>query len=130
MRLLCSCIEDIEEVHMKSPTHRARDLRHQGALAVLRYVHERPSSSRAEAARALGLSSGSAADITARLKNLDLLAETDALPATGRGRPSPRLGAHPDGPLVCVVDLSHERWQVAGVELGGRIVERHSGRNA
>ncbi|TYB46209.1 ROK family protein [Actinomadura chibensis] len=110
--------------------HSARALRSQGALAVLRHAHAHPSATRADAARALGLSSGSAAEITARLKAARLI-EEDAPPRTGgRGRPSPALVPHPEGPLVCVVDISHEGWRVACVELGGRVVSEDAGRHS
>lgn len=114
---------------MAMSPHRARDQRQQGALAVLRYAHRHPGASRAELARALGLSSGSAAEITARLKRQRLLAEVDAPPATGRGRPSPRLAAHPDGPLVWVVDIQHESWRARCVGLGGEEHDSASGRH-
>ncbi|WP_242891542.1 ROK family transcriptional regulator [Actinomadura litoris] len=107
--------------------HSARALRNQGALAVLRHVHVHPSVTRADAARALGLSSGSATEITARLKAARLLEEAAPARTGGRGRPSPALRAHPGGPLVCAVDISHERWWVACVELGGVVVESSSG---
>lgn len=103
--------------------HQAQILRYQGALAVLRYVHAHPGVSRAEMARALDLSSGSATEITTRLKADDLLAEEAAAPTGGRGRPSPRLVAHPRGPLACLVDIGFDRWRVAIAELGGRTTE-------
>lgn len=115
---------------MRTAPHRASALRRQGALAVLRHVHAHPGVTRAELSRALGLSSGSATELTARLKAQRLIEEGDAPPTGGRGRPSPALGPHPDGPLVCVVDISHERWRVAVVELGGRIVADQGGRHA
>ncbi|NKZ06535.1 ROK family protein [Actinomadura latina] len=109
--------------------HSARALRSQGALAVLRYVHAHPSATRADASRALGLSSGSATEITSRLKTSRLIDE-DLPPRTGgRGRPSPALTAHPDGPLVCVVDISHEAWRVAAIELGGGVLTGSDGRH-
>lgn len=109
--------------------HSARALRSQGALAVLRYVHAHPAATRADASRALGLSSGSATEITSRLKASRLVGE-DLPPRTGgRGRPSPVLTAHPDGPLVCVVDISHEAWRVAAVELGGGVLAESDGRH-
>ncbi len=76
---------------MQSKTaHSARALRSRGALAVLRYVHAHPSATRADTSRALGLSSGSATEITSRLKASRLIDE-DIPPRTGgRGRPSPR----------------------------------------
>jgi predicted NBD/HSP70 family sugar kinase len=114
---------------MRTTAHKARALRRQGALAVLRLVHATPGVTRAELSRSLGLSSGSATEITARLKALQLVEEVGARPGGGRGRPSPALTAHPDGPLVCAVDISHEAWRVAVVELGGRVVEEAGGRH-
>ncbi|URM98844.1 ROK family protein [Actinomadura madurae] len=115
---------------MQKTAHSARSLRSQGALAVLRYVHAHPSATRADAARALGLSSGSATEITGRLKASRLVDESTSTRTGGRGRPSPALTAHPDGPLVCVADISHERWRVACVELGGRVITEEAGRHA
>ncbi|MGP4021871.1 ROK family transcriptional regulator [Actinomadura sp. 3N407] len=110
--------------------HSARALRSQGALAVLRHVHAHPSATRADVARALGLSSGSATEITSRLKASRLVQETAPPRTGGRGRPSPALTAHPGGPLVCVVDISHEEWRVACVELGGRVITEDTGRHS
>ncbi|WP_344951759.1 ROK family transcriptional regulator [Actinomadura miaoliensis] len=118
-----------EDVTMQQTAHRARSQRRQGALAVLRHVHAHPAATRADVARALGLSSGSATEITARLKAARLVAEADPRPTGERGRPSPALVAHPRGPLVCVVDIGHEHWRVATVELGGRIAGLESGRH-
>jgi predicted NBD/HSP70 family sugar kinase len=109
--------------------HRASALRVQGLLAVLRHVHDHPGTTRAELSRALRLRSGSAAELAARLKALRLAAEADLPPTGSRGRPSPALVAHPRGPLVCAVDISHEQWRVAAVQLGGAIVEQRAGRH-
>ncbi len=109
--------------------HQASALRVQGLLAVLRHVHAHPGITRAELSRALGLRSSSAAEISARLKALRLVAETGVAPTGSRGRPSPVLLAHADGPLVCAVEISHERWRVATVQLGGVVVEQRAGRH-
>jgi predicted NBD/HSP70 family sugar kinase len=109
--------------------HRAHTLRRQGVLAMLGHVHANPAVTRADAARALGFSSGSATEITTRLKALRLVGEGTAAQTGGRGRPSPVLTAHPEGPLVCAVSIGHEAWRVATVELGGRIVDDDTGRN-
>ncbi|MFC5748967.1 ROK family protein [Actinomadura rugatobispora] len=113
----------------QTAAHRVHTLRRQGALALLRHAHAHPAATRADAARALGLSSGSATEITARLKALRLLDETVPPQTGGRGRPSPALTAHPRGPLVCAVSIGHERWRTATVELGGRAVDGDAGRN-
>ena len=111
--------------------YQAHALRVQGLLAVLRHVHANPGTTRADLSRALALRSSSAAEITARLKALHLVTETAAPQsgARGRGRPSPVLAAHPAGPLVCAVDVSHERWRVAAVQLGGATIDERGGRH-
>src|SRR6266536_839908 len=85
---------------------RRRDLRWRGALDALAVVRREPGITRAELARRAGLSSGSATDIAARLRELSLLQEAPA-PVTGRGRPTTVLGAHPDGPLALAVELRY-----------------------
>ncbi len=109
--------------------HQASALRVQGLLAVLRHVHAHPGATRAELSRALDLRSSSAAEITARLKSLRLVTEGGVAPTRSRGRPSPVLVAHAEGPLVCAVEVSHERWRVATVQLGGVVVDHHEGRH-
>jgi len=99
--------------------------------AVLAHVRQRPGTTRAELARALGLSSGSATEITARLRKLHLLAEAPA-PVTGRGRPTTVLQPHQAGPLVVAAEVRHEDWRVAVAGLDGHphVVAqgRHDGR--
>jgi predicted NBD/HSP70 family sugar kinase len=93
------------------------------ALAgMLELVHYQPGISRAAAAQALNMTSGFAAETTARLVQADLLEEGPA-PATGRrGRPTTSLLPHPEGPLVAVAAITHETWMVAAVQLGGTVV--------
>ncbi|HLU55086.1 MAG TPA: ROK family transcriptional regulator [Pseudonocardia sp.] len=90
-----------------------------GAIAVLTEMRRSPGVTRAAVAQRLGLSSGSATDITARLRELALLTETPA-PAAGRGRPTTVLGPHPEGPVVIAVDLRHEDWRCAVAGVDGR----------
>jgi predicted NBD/HSP70 family sugar kinase len=91
--------------------------------AVLRAVHDHPGMTRAQAAAAIGIPSGFAAETVARLVAADLIAERPA-PATGRrGRPTAVLGAHPDGPVVAAAAIGQETWQVAAVELGGTMTD-------
>ncbi|WP_394848502.1 ROK family protein [Pendulispora brunnea] len=114
---------------MTADHHHAHALRRQGELAVLRYVHANPGSTRAQMAKALALGTGSATEITTRLRARKWIDEIDG-PKTGtRGRPSPTLVPHPKGPLVCAVEIGHERWRMAIVELGAGIVEERSGRH-
>lgn len=108
---------------------RARDERWRGAAEVLAQVRRDPGTTRAQLARRLDLSSGSATEITARLRELHLVAEVPA-PARGRGRPSTVLTAHPHGPLVVAVELRHEDWRCAVVSLDGELEVVGSGRHA
>lgn len=100
---------------------RAESARWQSALDLLRLVHRQPGITRATAAQALGLSSSSTTEITARLRALDLLDERPA-PPVGRGRPTTSLHGNADGPLIAVVNIRHEDWQVAVADLGGDLV--------
>ncbi|MEV8515301.1 ROK family transcriptional regulator [Dactylosporangium sp. NPDC051484] len=112
-------------------TMRAEALRVQGALALLRHAHEHPGVTRAEAAASLGLSSGSATEIMGRLRAARLLGERAPAPTGGRGRPSTVLVAHPEGPLVAVVELTHATWTVTTAAIGGELApapeHRHRG---
>src|SRR5918996_1375177 len=90
-----------------------------GALAVLAEMRRTPGVTRAAVVQRLGLSSGSATEITARLRELALLTETPAA-VTGRGRPTTVLAPHPDGPVVVAVDLRYEDWRCAVAGLDGR----------
>ena len=107
-----------------------RDARWQGALEVLAQVRAQPGVTRAEAARRLRLGSGSATEIVARLRALDLLDEVPA-PVLGRGRPTTSLLPHPRGPLVAAVELRHEEWRCAVAGIDGRpadlVARRHGG---
>ncbi|MET7467043.1 ROK family transcriptional regulator [Nonomuraea sp. NPDC005501] len=117
---------------VRAPSVRARDARWRGALAVLDEMRRGPGVTRAVVARRLGLSTGSATEITARLRDLALLAESPAA-ASGRGRPTTVLHPHPDGPVVIAVDLRQEDWRCAVAELDGtpRVAEegRHGSRD-
>lgn len=98
---------------------RLRDARWPGALDMLGEVRRTPGVTRAEAARRLGLGSGSATEITARLRALHLLDEAPA-PVVGRGRPTTHLRPHPLGPLVAVVEVRHDGWRCAVADIEGR----------
>ena len=104
----------------RSRSARARDVRWRGALAVLDEMRREPGVTRAAVARRLGLSTGSATEITARLRDLSLLTETPAVTAA-RGRPTTVLTPHPDGPVVIAVDLRQEDWRCAIAPLDGRL---------
>jgi predicted NBD/HSP70 family sugar kinase len=99
------------------------------AVDVLRRVHRRPKVTRADVARELGLGTGSATEVVARLRNQGLLDETPAPPTGSRGRPTTCLGPSPAGPLVLAAAIEHNGWVIALVEVGGRVVRTNRGRH-
>jgi predicted NBD/HSP70 family sugar kinase len=121
-------MRDVPESKPADPARRRRDLRWQRALDALAVLRREPGITRAALAQRAGLSSGSATEITARLRELALLQETPA-PATGRGRPTTQLAAHPRGPLVLAVDLRHEDWRLGLAGLDGRLEHVGAGRH-
>jgi predicted NBD/HSP70 family sugar kinase len=104
------------------------------AAALLETVHAQPGLTRAAASQRLGLGTGAATELVARLVTRELLAEQPAPPTGARGRPTRRLTAHPAGPLVLAAAISHESWRIDAVELGGRsvasVAARHDGGEA
>jgi predicted NBD/HSP70 family sugar kinase len=111
-------------------TGRARAQRDQALLEALRLVHEQPGRTRAEVARALGLSSGSAAEIASRMKARQLVAELQPGVSGSPGRPSPLLVAHEGGPLAAVVEVSYSGWRVAAAEIGLKLLDERSGQHS
>jgi predicted NBD/HSP70 family sugar kinase len=90
------------------------------AAAALEFVRRRPEPTRRELASALGLASGPASDLVGRLRAARLVAERP-VPAHGPGRPTTRLHAHPDGPVVLALDLRHGDWRLAACGIGGEL---------
>ncbi|ABK71391.1 ROK family transcriptional regulator [Mycolicibacterium smegmatis] len=93
-------------------------LRWLGAAQLLATVRAAPGITRAAAANRLGISSGSATDLVARLRQARLLDEAPA-PAQGRGRPTTLLRPHPGGPLVLAADVRATGWRLALAALDG-----------
>jgi len=121
--------EDITPVVLPPSPARARDARWRTAAEVLGRWRTGPGSTRAELARELGLSSGSAAEVAARLRDARLVAEEPA-PAQGRGRPTTLLRPHPAGPVVLVVELRQEDWRLAAATLDGAVEVLEGARHA
>jgi predicted NBD/HSP70 family sugar kinase len=94
---------------------------------LLRLAHTRPGVTRADAARLLAVGTGAATELVARLSQASLLAEAPAAPSGARGRPTTVLTAHPAGPLVLAVAITHEAWRIDVVELGGAVLETATG---
>ncbi|MEU8226811.1 ROK family protein [Kribbella sp. NPDC048915] len=105
----------------------------QTAADVLTQVARRPGITRAAVARTLRLSTGSATEVTARLRDVHLLTEAPA-PSQGRGRPTTVLRPHPQGPVVLALDLRQSSWRSAAVALDGSLQDlqyrRHRSRRA
>src|SRR5690348_2359740 len=89
-----------------------------GAAQLIDVVRAEPGITRAAAAQRLGIGSGGATELLARMRQARLLDESPA-PARGRGRPTTVLGPHADGPLVLAVDLRAADWRLAVAGLDG-----------
>src|SRR3954470_5645285 len=100
----------------------------QTASDVLTQVARRPGITRAAVARTLRLSTGSATEVTARLRDVHLLTEVPA-PSQGRGRPTTLLRPHPKGPVVLGLDLRQSSWRSAVVALDGSLQHQESKRH-
>jgi predicted NBD/HSP70 family sugar kinase len=107
---------------------RARNARWSTAADLLALVRRESGITRAAAARRLDLTSGSATEIAARLRETRLLTETTAA-TSGRGRPTFVLRPHPEGPLVVAVEVRYEGWQCAVAAVDGLPMPLASGRH-
>lgn len=102
------------------PKVRSPQARHwRSAAAALELLRRRPDPTRRDLAVELGLASGPASDLVGRLRAARLVAERPAV-VRRPGRPTTRLHAHPDGPVVLVVDLRHGDWRVAACGVDGQ----------
>jgi predicted NBD/HSP70 family sugar kinase len=114
-----------------TPTPQPRHWR--SAAAALELLRRRAVPTRRDLARELGLASGAASDLLARLRAARLVAERPA-PATGAGRPTTVLYAHREGPVVLAVDLRHRDWRLAACGVDGEprllAAESHAGEDA
>lgn len=99
------------------------------SIELLRVAHEYPGITRADAARRLGVGTGAATEIIARLSQARLLAEVPAARSGVRGRPTTVLVPHPAGPLVLAAAITHETWRVNVVELGGKVLVTADGKH-
>ena len=85
---------------------------------LIEIVRDNPGITRAAAAAEVGIGTGAATDLMARMRAAELLDETRA-PAAGRGRPTTILQPHPAGPLVVAVELRITGWRVAISDISG-----------
>jgi predicted NBD/HSP70 family sugar kinase len=92
---------------------------------LLRHVHQRGNSSRAELTKGMGLNRSTIAGLVAELESLGAVANAEAVGTSrGAGRPSVGVRIAPDGPFVVAVDLGVDRVVVARVGLGGKVLQR------
>src|SRR3954467_12836515 len=92
---------------------------------LLRHVHQRGSSSRAELTKDMGLNRSTIAGLVAELEALGAVANAAAVGTSrGAGRPPVGVRIAPDGPFVVAIDLGVDRVVAARVGLGGVVRER------
>jgi predicted NBD/HSP70 family sugar kinase len=103
---------------MAHDPRQAAHVRWLGAAQLIGVVRAEPGITRAIAAQRLGIGSGGATELVARMRHARLLDETPA-PAQGRGRPTTVLGPHADGPLVLAADLRAADWRLALAGIDG-----------
>ena len=103
---------------MAQDPRQAPQMRWLSAAQLIAVVRSEPGITRAAAAQRMGIGSGGAAELVARMRHANLLDETPA-PAQGRGRPTTVLGPHADGPLVLAADLRATDWRLALAGIDG-----------
>jgi len=103
---------------MTQDPRQAAHMRWLGAAQLIAVVRSEPGITRAAAAQQLGIGSGGATELVARMRQARLLDETPAR-AQGRGRPTRVLGPHADGPLVLAADLRAADWRLALAGIDG-----------
>ena len=103
---------------MAQDPRQAPQMRWLSAAQLIAVVRSEPGITRAVAAQRMGIGSGGAAELVARMRHANLLDETPA-PAQGRGRPTTVLGPHADGPLVLAADLRATDWRLALAGIDG-----------
>jgi predicted NBD/HSP70 family sugar kinase len=101
----------------QDPRHAAQ-MRWSGAAQLLEVVRSEPGITRAAAAQRVGIGSGGATELVARMRHARMLDETPA-PAQGRGRPTTVVGPHAEGPLVLAADLRATDWRLAVAGIDG-----------
>lgn len=114
---------------MSQESQQAAQMRWYGAARVLSVMRAQPGITRAAAAERLGIGSGGAAELVARMRRARLLDERPA-PTRGRGRPTTVLSPHPQGPAVIAADLRARDWRVAVAGLDGEPVPVEHGEHA
>ncbi|MEU5695791.1 ROK family protein [Actinosynnema sp. NPDC020468] len=95
------------------------------AARLLSLIHFAGPTTRAGATAALSLPRSSAGEAVAELVDLGLITQGSAVRTTpSRGRPSPLLAPHPDGPVVAVAHLDARVIDLAVMGLNNVVVHR------
>ena len=102
----------------------AEELRRHNLSVLVDHLHLAGSASRSHLASLTGLNRSTIADLVAELVDLGLVVERRTTIATGPGRPSRVVTAHPAGAVVVAVELAVDSIAVATVGLGGHVFNR------
>ncbi len=99
------------------------ELRRANLRAILRTVHERGPTTRAQLTKQLGLNRSTIGALTGELQALDLVSEEAAAVGGRSGRPSHLVVPRQDNAVVAI-DVGVDRIVVALVALGGYVLQR------
>jgi predicted NBD/HSP70 family sugar kinase len=107
-------------------TARVGSVRSRNGAAVLAAVQARPGSSRADVARATGLSTSAVSLLVADLIARGLLVELGTSPSAGGGRPAVALGLAPQAGCLVGIHLGHADIRIVLTTMDGAVLlERH-----
>lgn len=117
---------------MRAPTPTGRqprktsrdDGRRWNLLATLQTVASQGTTSRAEIARATGLTRTTVSSIVAELIAEDLVQELGPAEAESAGKPPTLLSINHSGRVIVTVDLSHQPFEGAVMDLSGAVLFR------
>ncbi|MDH2414404.1 ROK family transcriptional regulator [Nocardioides sp. CER19] len=107
--------------------HGVESLLSRNGRAVLAAVQSRPRCSRADVARATGLSTSAVSALVSSLIDAGLLLELGTKPPAGGGRPSVSLGLAPRAGSLIGIHLGHADLRVVLTSLDGTLIteQRH-----
>lgn len=117
---------------MRAPTPTGRhprktsrdDGRRWNLLATLQTVAARGTTTRADISRATGLTRTTVSSLVAELIADDLVQEMGPAEAESAGKPPTILAINPSGRAIVTVDLSHQPFEGAVMDLSGAILHR------
>ncbi len=101
------------------------DTRRWNLLTTLQTIADRGSTSRAEIARATGLTRASVSTLVTDLIGAGLVMETGIAGQTSAGKPATLLAVNDAARHIVAVDLGHQPFRAAILDLGGNVLVRH-----